>query len=60
MDPNENLRQQNVLADRINAQRDRGEHIDEHDAMRLAELVLALNEWIVGGGFLPSVWAHVR
>lgn len=26
------------------------------DAARLAELVLALNEWIMRGGFLPVPW----
>jgi hypothetical protein len=27
-----------------------------HEAMKLAEHVLALNGWIQGGGFLPRLW----
>lgn len=30
--------------------------IDQDDAARLAELVLALDGWISGGGFLPFAW----
>jgi len=28
------------------------------DAERLAKLVVALNEWIQGGGFLPRTWMN--
>lgn len=29
---------------------------DEHDAVRLAELVSGLDEWLTRGGFLPDAW----
>jgi len=52
MDPNENLREQRRLVRRI---------LDTDDlsskaglAVRLAELVEALDEWISRGGFLPA------
>lgn len=43
MDPNENLRKQLEIA-------------DQDDAEDLAELVLDLNRWLCGGGFLPDAW----
>lgn len=52
MDPDANLEEQLRIAERIT--NDLG--IDYADADRLAELVLALNEWIKGGGFLPKQW----
>jgi hypothetical protein len=52
MDPDANLKEQLELARSI-AEQD-PQSITE--ASRLAELVLALNEWITGGGFLPSAW----
>lgn len=51
MDPNDNLSEQLALAELIQ----RG-NCSEEDYDRLAELVLALDEWIRGGGFLPDVW----
>jgi hypothetical protein len=51
VDPTENLRQQLALASSI--ARD-AENTDEADS--LAYLVLALNEWITKGGFLPIGW----
>lgn len=30
---------------------------DPVDAIRLAELILALDTWIVNGGFLPTDWS---
>lgn len=67
MDPDANLQEQRALATRIGARSDGGMHdgrtgdlrhdVDQmHDALRLAELVLALDEWIAGGGFLPATW----
>lgn len=48
MDPNANLEEQLRLAEAI---LDEGE-----EGNRLAELVLALDEWIRRGGFLPEAW----
>lgn len=53
MDPNANLAEQIRLADRLESD-DTGP--DAAAALRLAELVLAMNEWIRGGGFLPDAW----
>jgi hypothetical protein len=60
MDPNANLKEQLALA------QDLLDRIDEHgydypalsdgNVECLCELVLALNNWIAGGGFLPSRW----
>jgi hypothetical protein len=64
MDPTANLEEQRRLAKRILAC---GE--EEHprvscrcrvQAERLAELVEALDGWLVGGGFLPSRWAWAK
>lgn len=55
MDPNANLAEQRLLCARLNV----GDSTDEQaclDASRLADLVEALDEWIMGGGFLPSAW----
>jgi hypothetical protein len=52
MDPSTNLKEQLYHAEEIvNSDFPLAE-----DATRLAELVLALNEWITRGGFLPSAW----
>lgn len=60
MDPNANLREQLALARSLISQNDADENdggtIDVCDATRLAELVVALHEWIDGGGFLPAAW----
>lgn len=57
MDPDANLREQLELANAwVNA--DEGVEVDGADALRMAELVLALDEWIRGGGFLPEAWGH--
>lgn len=52
MDPNANLTEQLELAKRL---------LEDHrtlaaDAERLAELVLALNGWIIKSGCLPAAW----
>lgn len=54
MDPNENLKQQLQMAKDILD----GVHFDQEG--ELAELVLALDEWIMGGGFLPTDWNRPR
>lgn len=51
MDPNANLTEQRRIAQRIL----KGSMKDD-DANRLAELVEALDEWIVRGGALPKSW----
>ena len=60
MDPDENLKEQLALSKRIEKWFERGgeEHAAQigDDAARLAELVLALDEWIRRGGFLPRAW----
>ena len=53
MDPHENLREQLEIATRMQAE---GRYCNRDDADRLAELVLALNGWLAGGGFLPRPW----
>lgn len=60
MDPNANLTEQIQLAKAIIKQWD-AERSDKdqdilHDAARLAELVLALDEGLRKGGCLPSAW----
>jgi hypothetical protein len=52
MDPNANLEQQRFIAARLVE----AENPDPADVQRLAELVLALDEWIKRGGFLPKDW----
>jgi hypothetical protein len=54
MDPDENLKKQRAIADRIC----NGENGAAEDWSYLAELVLALDEWIAKGGALPSRWGH--
>jgi hypothetical protein len=56
MDPNENIREQRRIATELI---DGGEHTSEvwiEKAVRLAELVHALDTWILLGGFLPDGW----
>jgi len=54
MDPNANLNEQrNIIAAML---AEGSEHIDSGDAVRLADLVQALDEWITKGGFLPDAW----
>ena len=54
MDPDNNLMEQRRIIARILA--DDSESIDTGDALRLAELAQALDEWIRKGGFLPASW----
>jgi len=55
MDPESNLAAQRRIIARMLA--DGSDHVDTSDAVRLAELAQALDEWIVGGGFLPRDWS---
>lgn len=58
MDPNANLDEQLGLARQlIEDSNDFGGEMTKEDGMRLAELVLALDEWIANGGFLPGRWS---
>ena len=59
MDPNANWEEQLRLAQAIldgDGEQREGEGLSQ-DADRLAELVLALNDWIRGGGFPPAAWS---
>lgn len=60
MDPNANLEEQLRLANRLLSGRPASQRASRLDAARLAELVLALNEWIKKGGFLPDIWVRQR
>lgn len=59
MDPDANLEAQRRLAQRLANPCD-GDEPDADDVRYLAELVVALDEWIAKGGFLPSRWAQPR
>jgi hypothetical protein len=58
MDPEANLLEQHKLATRlVNGIAEMVQTSQlEDDAHRLAELVLALNDWICMGGHLPPAW----
>jgi hypothetical protein len=66
VDPNANLREQRECAKGLNSLRDGVADDGRYTvaelaaiggyAMRLAELVEALDEWIKSGGFLPEDW----
>jgi hypothetical protein len=57
MDPNANLKEMREIAKTILS----GEEYDTgYDAVRLAELVEALDEWITKGGFLPEAWSKKK
>ena len=55
MDPNANLLEQLDKAYRI-AYGDPEKDWSTETAEELADLVLALNNWITTGGFLPTSW----
>lgn len=56
MDPNANLEEQLELATFL-AESDSTDATERLDvAVRLADLVLALDGWIRKGGFLPGKW----
>jgi hypothetical protein len=68
MDPDANLEAQLRLAKQVlaywKAGPDRagtggGPKLSVEDAYRLAALVLALDEWICNGGFVPDRWIKV-
>lgn len=61
MDPNANLVEQRLILKRIEVTSSE-EWPDQTElagmAMRLAELVEALDGWLSGGGFLPAAWGR--
>lgn len=59
MDPDENLAEQRELAASL-LDTDDDDIVDEADVFRLAELVLALDEWLTKGGEKPRVWKRVN
>ena len=56
MDPEANLKEQRSIATRIANNEYSTAYASIPDAERLAELVIALDEWITKGGFLPRDW----
>jgi hypothetical protein len=57
MDPDETFRQLRPLADRILTS---NSHPDADDAVRFAELISTLDDWLTAGGFPPAQWAAAR
>jgi hypothetical protein len=61
MDPNENVKRQRQVADQIIAAMEDGNITNSMIctlADDLAELVVALDDWLTNGGFLPSEWTR--
>ncbi len=56
MDPDANLEEQRRIVARMLADDTASTLIE--DGLRLAELSLALGEWIAKGGALPSAWVR--
>jgi hypothetical protein len=54
MDPDANLAEMRDLSTRILG--DTTDTINSDEAIRLAELVQALDGWLSGGGFPPKAW----
>lgn len=52
MDPDANLSETLILAKHLAS----GNLYSASDGERLAELVLAMDEWLRSGGFLPEPW----
>lgn len=53
MDPVASIEEMISLAQSLQKDFDREMPLDEHTANRLAELVMALHEWRLGGGYDP-------
>lgn len=64
MDPNANIEELLRLAQRIRAEDNTTELkvMTENEVLdaaeRMSELVLALDEWLVKGGFMPQRWQY--
>lgn len=54
MDPNVNYNRQIELAKRIQYAEDHGHRMNLEWVSELAELVVALNQWVRTGGFVPK------
>lgn len=61
MDPDENLNEQRRLTARMLDGYDNPDDrwIEQENAVRLAELVVALDRWIANGGALPRAWRRL-
>ena len=57
MDPNATLAELRRLVDRTRERMDAG-YPELDDALRMTELIHALDEWLSHGGFLPSQWSR--
>jgi hypothetical protein len=57
MDPTTNLRELLLIAKEIDETHHMTDEYTLQNGPRLAELVLALDEWIKKGGFMPAQWA---
>ena len=61
MDPTANLKEQLKLAKSLIEELDKEEpEVSSHDVCRLAELVISLDNWLVGRGHLPRQWLHIH
>ncbi len=61
MDPDKTLEELRKKADfiiRINAQEQPDVTLNSEDAAELADLFVALDEWLSKKGFLPKAWAR--
>jgi hypothetical protein len=58
MDPDSNLKEQLELSSSLLCCEEGADIYSE--ALRLADLVEALDEWIKKGGFLPSAWSKKK
>jgi hypothetical protein len=56
MDPDANLAEQLEIAREMQDLDDVDLPVSQDDAQRLAELVIALNEWLAKGGYPPKAW----
>lgn len=58
MDPNEALRQLRMVTENAHVI-DYASHREVAELLReMIQNVAALDEWLVGGGFLPGAWAR--
>jgi hypothetical protein len=57
MDPNACLKELVRLAEKMVQDNSVDDENMVHNAIRLAELVLALDTWLCSGGFLPTDWS---
>lgn len=65
MDPTANLKEQLELAATLIAAAEAGQEdapmpFVMTDVLRLAELVMALNSWLVNGGWPPRQWHSIK